>query len=228
MRRTRTTAWMVAAALLAGTLAAAQAGAEQKIKGEIARVMGESLKSLPHYSYQQRTDVRMNGEDTGATLVQVAFGPDGKPMVTPLSAPEPSGRPKRGIRGAVQENMQAEVKQQVEALVKLAGSYTLLDQARLQDLMKRSVLEIVPSASADKLVVSSFLQPGDQAIYKFDAGTYRQTHLNVTTSAGGNPVTIHVLFQTLPTGLTYPAQTDISVPAKGLAVTVNTLNYVGQ
>ena len=64
-------------------------GTDKALLTAIGHQWGSDLKGLTQYSYQLRTDVNMNGDDKGATLVQIAFGPDGKPIVTPISAPQP-------------------------------------------------------------------------------------------------------------------------------------------
>ena len=218
---------------LAGLVVFAQAGpapAEvKKILEGVGQQLGKDTAGLLKFSYQQRTAVQMKGEDKGVTLAQVAFGPDGRPLVTPLSAPPPeSGRQKRGLRGAIKKDMTEDAKQEVEDLVKLSSGYLMLSQAKTQELLQKSEVQIVPAEGTVKLVTKGFLEPGDQVFRKFDGKTYRQMDTRVDTSVEGNPITIVATYQTLPSGLTYCSQTEISVPAKGLKITVNTMNYQPQ
>lgn len=223
--------WLIAPVLLAALAALAQAGPGdiKKVLESIGQQLGADTKGLLARSYQQRTAIQLKGEDKGATLAQVSFGPDGKPVVTPLSAPqEPQGRQKRGVRGAIQKEAKEDFKEDVEGLVKLANGYLLLNQAKIQELLQKSEVSFIPTEGQVKLTTTGFLQPGDKVFRKFDAKTYRQVHTRVETSAGGSPATIVATYQTLPSGLTYCAQTEIAVPAKGLIITLNTMNYQPQ
>lgn len=219
--------------LAAGLMALAQAGAGpaevKKILEGVGQQLGKDTAGLLKFSYQQRTAIQMKGEDKEATLAQVAFGPDGKPIVTPISAPPPeTGRQKRGIRGAVQKEVKEGVSEEIQGLVKLSNGYLMLNKDKMQQLLQKSEVSILPAEGAVKLVAKDFLQPGDQVFRKFDSKTFQQTHTRVETSAGGNPVTIVATYQSLPSGLTYCAQTEITVPAKGLKITLNTMNYQPQ
>jgi hypothetical protein len=216
-------------ALLALAQAGGGAGDAKKTLESIGQQLGKDTAGLLKESYQQRTAIQMKGEDKGATLAQVAFGPDGKPLVTPISAPPPeTGRQKRGVRGAVQKDVKEGVSEEIQGLVKLANGYLMVNQAKMQELLQKAEVSFIPGEGTVKLSVQNFLQPGDKVFRKFDGKTFRQMHTRVETAAGGSPVTIEATYQTLPSGLTYCAQTEISVPAKGLKITLNTTNYQPQ
>jgi hypothetical protein len=201
------------------------AATDKPLLAAIGQQMGANLQALVTYTYQQRVHVQINGEDKGTTLVEIAFGPDGKPLVTPISSTPPQGRQRMGLRGAVQKSMEAEAKQEIDGLVKLATGYTMLSPAKVQEMLGKSEALMIPAENALRLDVRGFLVPGDKANFRFDAASSRQTHAHVETSADGNPVVIDAQFQTLPTGLTTCAQTMINVPSKGIFITVNTFDY---
>jgi hypothetical protein len=191
----------------------------------IGKQLGTNLQALMTYTYQQRVQVQVNGEDKGTTLVEVAFGPDGKPLVTPLSSTPPQGRQRHGLRGDIQKSMEGEAKQEIDGLVKLAAGYTMLNPPKIQEMLGKGEVLMIPAQNALRIDVKSFLVAGDEANLKFDAASNRQKHAHVETSAGGNQVVIDAQFQTLPSGLTTCAQTMINVPAKGIFITVNTFDY---
>src|SRR5512147_2079129 len=82
--------------LTAGALAQAPAQSTQNLEtlAMIGLQMGESMKALTGYTFQRRTAVTINGEQENVTLVQVAFGPGGQPLVTTLSS-----EPQKELRG---------------------------------------------------------------------------------------------------------------------------------
>ncbi len=191
----------------------------------IGQQLGANLQALMTYTYQQRVQVQINGEDKGTTLVEVAFGPDGKPIVTPMSSTPPQGRQRHGLRGAVQKNMEEDAKKEIDGLVKLAAGYTMLSPPKVQEMLQKAEALLIPAQNSLRLDVKSFLVAGDSANFKFDAASNRQTHAHVETTAEGKPVIIDAQFQTLATGLTTCAQTMINVPSKGIFITVNTFDY---
>jgi|WetSurMetagenome_2_1015567.scaffolds.fasta_scaffold07134_3 hypothetical protein len=199
--------------------------ADKPLLAAVAKQAGANLQALLTYTYQQRVQVQINGEDKGTTLVEIAFGPDGKPLVTPMSSTPPQGRQRHGLRGDIQKSMEAEAKQEIDGLVKLAAGYTMLNPPKIQEMVQKAETLMIPAQNAIRLDVKSFLVAGDEANFKFDAASNRQRHAHVETSAGGNPVVIDAQFQNLPSGLTVCAQTMINVPAKGISITVNTFDY---
>jgi hypothetical protein len=199
--------------------------ADKPLLAAIGKQAGANLQALMTYTYQQRVQVQVNGEDKGTTLVEIAFGPGGKLLVTPISSTPPQGRQRIGLRGAIQKDMEEKEKQEIDGLVKLAAGYTMLNPAKIQEMLGKGEVLMIPAQNALRIDVKSFLVAGDEANLKFNAASNRQTHAHVETSAGGNPVTIDAQFQTLPTGLTTCAQTMINVPAKGIFITVNTFDY---
>lgn len=191
----------------------------------IGQQLGANMQALVTYTYKQRVQVTVNGEDKGTSLFQIAFGPDGKPLVTTLSSTPPQGRQRHGLRGAVQKDMEEQAKGEIDGLVKLAAGYTMLGPPKIKDLLGKGLVLMIPAENAIRIDVKGFLVAGDEANYKFDAANNRQSHVHVVTSTGGNPVTIDAQFQTLPSGLTTCAQTQINVPAKGIFITLNTFGY---
>lgn len=229
MKRTFTAiAFSTAAAALmaqAPTKVPLSPAADKPLLAAVAKQTGANLQALVTYTYQQRVQVQIGGEDKGTTLVEIAFGPDGKPIVTPMSSTPPQGRQRHGLRGAIQKNMEEDAKKEIDGLVKLASGYTTLSPPKIQEMVQKAETLMIPAQNALRLDVKSFLVPGDEANFKFDAGSSRQTHAHVETSANGMPVTIDAQYQTLPTGLTTCAQTMINVPSKGIFITVNTFDY---
>lgn len=230
MRRTVAVCLVVA---LAGPVASAQAGKGQgeakKILEGVGQQLGKDMKGLLKYTYQQRTAIESRGEERGTTLVQVAFSPEGKPLITPLSAPkEDEGRRKRPARRAIENEVKANAKEEVEALVKLSASYLTLGPEAIQGLLEKAEVSVNPSDGTVKLEASELVRPGDRVYRKFDGKLFHQTHTRVETSYDGDTVTIVATYKTLDSGLTVCQQTEIAVPAKGLKITVNTMNYQQQ
>ena len=88
--------------LLALRVAPVYAQGSRELLTNISQQIGQSMQALIGYSYQQRTEVQVNGETKSVRLVQVAFGPDRQPLITPISS-QPPEETERGLRGRIKE-----------------------------------------------------------------------------------------------------------------------------
>jgi hypothetical protein len=219
---------LVAMLVPAWAQAPARSAEDLQILGQIGLQMAENMQSLTGYTFQQRTAVQLNGEQKNVTLVQVAFGPDHKPLITTLSS-EPPEKPTRGpLRRKIKEEKTDEMKGMIEQVVQLSNSYLMLNQEKLAQLGRMAQIWMNPDGSTIRLVASGFQQPGDQVTITCEGQTKRQTQTQVTTRIFGGPMTVLAQYQTMPTGLNYNGQTVINVPAKGMQITINTFNYMKQ
>jgi hypothetical protein len=232
--KTRVILSLVAALSVATVLVPAWAqaqgrGAEElKILADVGIQIGENMKALTGYSFQQRTAVNTEGEQKNVTLVQVAFGPDGKPLITTLSSQPPEDLGRGPLRRKIKEEKIEEFKDMVEQVVQLSNSYLMLNQEKLAKLGQLAQVWVTPGGGAIRVVASGFQQPGDQITITCDGKTKRQTQTQVTTSIFGGPMTVAAQYQQWSTGLNYNGQTVINVPGKQLQITINTMNYMKQ
>jgi hypothetical protein len=104
----------------------------------------------------------------------------------------------------------------------------MLKGAQIQQLIQQGQVWVNPGSGSVRVDVSNFLQPGDHMTMNCDGMTKNRMQAQVQAVSNGTPLTINAVFQTLPTGLDYLAQTTINVPSKGLQITINTLNYIKQ
>jgi len=203
--------------------------AVKRLRDRIGEQLDEDANGLLTHSYQQRIEFQFRGERKSTTLVQVAFKPDGKLLITPMGAVAESGGRKRvGLLGALQDGFAQKDLEEVEELVSLAHSYLLLSPAKRQAFLEKSEVSILSAEEIIKLVGKDLLERGDQVIRTFDGKTGQPVQTGVETSVGRDAVTILATYQTLPSGLTTCAQTEIAVPARKLTITLNTMNYQPQ
>ena len=201
---------------------------ELQILGQIGIQIAENTAALTGYTYQQRTAVKINGETKNVTLVQVAFGPDRKPLVTTLSSEPPETLSGGPVRRAIEEKKINEMKGMIQQVTQVANSYLILDQEKLGPVGRTAQVWVTPDGSTIRLVASNFQQPGDQITITCDGRAKRQVRTDVITTVFGGPMTVAAQYQQAPTGLNYNAQTQINVPEKALQETINTMNYVKQ
>jgi len=224
----RRTALIAAAWVLAVVPCFAQPAQNLEILAQVGLQMGENMEALTGYTYQSRTAVMINGELKNVKLVQVAFGPDRKPLVTTLSSEPPEELHGGPFRRKIEEDKINQMKGEIEQVVTLANSYLMLNREGLQQLGRIAQVWMSPDGSSIRLVASGFQQANDQVTITCDGATKRQLQTQVTTTVFGGPMTVNAQYQVWPTGLNYNAQTLINVPAKGMQITINTMNYMKQ
>jgi hypothetical protein len=204
--------------------APAYAQGSQELLTAITQQMGRSMQALTSYSYQQRTEVQVDGETKSVQVVQVAFGPDKQPLITTISS-QPSGDTGFGLRARIKERKAEEMKEEVENLVQLSNSYLMLSQEKMQQLVRQGQVLVNPDSGNVRVNVSSLLQTGDQITMDCQGTTKNRIQTQVQTTSDGTSVKITAQYLRLSTGLNYAAQTVINVPDKGLQIMINTMNY---
>jgi hypothetical protein len=224
-----TVAWILGV-LLAPASAQAPAQSTQNIEvlALVGAQMGENMKALTGYTYQQRTAVQIDGETKNVKLVQIAFGPDSQPLITTLSSEPPEQLSGGPIRRHIEEKKINEMKDTIEQVVQLSNSYLMLNQQSLQQLGRIAQAWMSPDGSSIRVTASGFQQAGDQVTITCDGKTKRQTQTQVTTTVFGGPMTILATYRQWSTGLNYNDQTLINVPGKSMQITINTMNYMKQ
>ncbi len=219
---------ILAMSLPAWAQAPAQSTQNLEILALVGAQMGENMRALTGYTFQQRTAVQINGELKNVKRVQVAFGPGGQPLITTLSSEPPEELHGGPIMRRIEENKANEMKGEIEQVVQLSNSYLNLNQELLGQLGRLAQVWVSPDGSTIRLVATGFQQPGDQVTITCDGRTKRQQQTQVNTNIFGGPMTILANYQQWPTGLNYNAQTAINVPGKNMQITINTFNYVKQ
>jgi len=208
--------------------APAQSTQNLEMLAMVGAQMGENMKALTGYTFQQRTAAQINGELKNVKLVQVAFTPQKETLVTTLSSEPPEQLHGGPIMRHVEEDKAKEMKGEIEQVVALSNSYLNLNQQGLQQLGRMAQAWMSPDGNTIRVTASGFQQPGDQVTITCDGATKRQLQTQVTTTIFGGPMTILATYRQWPTGLNYNAETVINVPGKSMQITINTMNYIKQ
>jgi len=171
----------------------------------------ENSKALRSYSWNMRTEVRLQGQPQSTTLEKLRYDLDGKLQVTPT-----------GGSGQLTEDLQ----QAVDALARLGFSYANPDPAKLEQFMRKvSIWEGKGrNAGTDRIEGGGFLNPKDSV--EIRAKSQRADTLDVETSFRGTHVSIRADYRRLPKdGPAYVARLAVTVLSQGLEVIVENFDY---
>ncbi|MGA8893428.1 MAG: hypothetical protein WB493_17845 [Anaeromyxobacteraceae bacterium] len=216
---------VVAAIALQAFAASAQANIGENAAKTVQIVQSRAANAtlLKQYTWNERIDFLVNGQEKDLRLDLVNIGLDGKLQRTIMndqSAPLPRGF----IRRAIAEGKKKDLQQYIQGLGELLHKYTLPTPGAVLNFLDTATT--VPSGPGQLMVTGqNVVQPGDSLTIYLDAATKKTQRVTVSTTFQGNPVSLTATFATLASGLNYPAYAEVVVPAKGYDVKVQNFNY---
>jgi len=231
---TRTIGVFAALALCALQPAAAQApppaAAPAKDHGTaIKENLQKSLAALRQYQWVETTVVSMKGEEKSRTQDSCYYGADGKVQKTPIGAPAPPPKEKRGVRGKVVENKKEEVSDAVKQAVALVKQYVPPDPAKIQAAKAAGRLSVSPPDAAGKvqLVIKDYLKPGDSLTLMANAATDQITGMmvNTYTDTAKDAVGLKVGFGSFADGTVFPAKINLDIASQQLGIAIENSGY---
>lgn len=219
--------------LLAGLLAlvlpqVAQAQTAISSDANMAVQITEARKAndalMRQYTWNSRTELLENNEVKDIRLELVNYAPDGT-LQRSLLNDTGAALPRGFLRRAIAEDQRKKVEEYLTGLRGLLDQYTLSTTGKILDFMTTATT-IGPDASGLlEMTGHNVVSPGDTLSIWTDARTRKTRRLLVNGFYQGDIVTLTATFNTLPSGLTYMAYANVSVPAKQMTVQVQNFDY---
>ena len=151
-----------------------------------------------------------------------------KPACTELSleqAPPPSGF----LRRRIAEKKADELHAYMDTVRTLVAGYVPLNTELVRKAYDGGnvLVGVDPSTGADRLIITSYMQPGDAVTIVYRASTKQLISVSLSTYVGqpSAPVKANITFSTLANGVFYAYQKTLDVPGKGLMVTVTSTDF---
>jgi len=215
----------VAALTLHAVAASAQGNVAQSAAQtvQVMQSRAQNAALLKQYTWNERIDFLVNGQQKDLRIDLVNIGPDGKLQRTTLND-ESSPLPRGFFRRKIAEGKKKDVQEYIQGLGELLHKYTLPTPGAVLNFLDAGTT--VPSGPGQlTLSGQNVVQPGDSLTIYIDAATKKTQRVVVNTTFQGNPVNLTATFATLASGLNYPAYAEVVVPAKGYDVRVQNFNY---
>jgi hypothetical protein len=179
------------------------------------------------YQWVQTTTVSLNGEVKSSKAQQVTHAADGSLVKTDLTPPAAAPG---GIRGRIIERKKEELTADMQAAVELVKGYLPPDAARIEAAHAAGGIDVAlaPNGVGYTINIANYLKPGDKLSITIEPGTNLITDAKVASwlSSPSDPVTANISMGVLPGNISYPAEVQLSVPSKGLVVTVRNSDYI--
>ena len=215
------------------TLAFAQEPEQESLEQEppniavLATQIDEGRKrnaaEMRNYSWNTRTEVKMDGESKSVKVELVRFTPEGELQKAIVSDSAAGAKKPRGIRGKVAKKKIKGMQEWGAELGELLQQYGLPTSGNILDFLNSATVE--RSGQIVNLVGSNVVQQGDHMTMLVDANSKQLKIIEVKTSLDGDVVDVQIISKNLDDGLSYTAQQVVKVPAKKVELIIENYDF---
>lgn len=192
---------------------------------EIVEARKANAALLKQYSWYTRTELFKDGELKDTKVDLVNYGPDGKLQHAEVSNQSDAKSPRGPLRRAIADDKKNDFKEYMHGLKKLLEQYTLPDAGSVLNFMLAAKVNGPDATGLVSMSGNGVVQPGDSLTIFTDAATRQTRKAVIVTTYQGDPVNATATFETLPSGLTHVASSELVVPSKKVKVQVQNFNY---
>jgi len=207
-----------------------QATANPEMQQKVAALkqsLAENQQALHQYTWTEKMETIFKGETKSTKQWQCKYDPDGIVQKTALDSPQPPQR-KRGVKGKVIEKKKGEMKDYMERVASLVKRYVPPEGSQMQASFQSGNGAMQPAADGVvTLVFHDYAKPGDTVSLKFDTAAKKIQGYDVSTylDAPEEVVTLRVVFENLPDGTNYVAQSILDATAKQVQIRTTNSGY---
>ena len=237
-RQSTTNIWLAGAATGLGTillgLSSLLIAQEQDLPGqeppniavlatEITDARKQNAAEMRNYSWNTRTEVKMDGEIKSVKVELIRFTPEGELQKATVSDSAEGAKKPRGIRGKVASTKVKGMQEWAAELGKLLEQYGLPTAGSLLDFLDSATVE--RTGQMVNLLGSNVIQQGDHMSMLVDAGNKQLKIIEVQTSLDGDAVDVQIISKNLDDGLSYTARQVVKVPGKKVELSIENYDF---
>lgn len=211
---------------LVGPLMAQETEDTAQIALDYSKALQANTKALMAYSWNERSQVSMEGEDIVVILQLIRYTKDGQFQATLLSQEpdRPGGKgPKKKKANAIYDGSV----QAATSIPQLLMSYTMLTSGQLVDFFGNGTMSPGDEdmAGTTKIVSSNVLQKGDSVTLYVDMTTMLPKGMDVKTVANEKAIEAYLDFGLLKDGTTYLSNAETVIPENGMKIMLETFDH---
>jgi hypothetical protein len=205
-------------------------GANPELQEKVAALkqsVARNQQALRQYAWTEKTEMILKGETKNTKFSQCRYSPDGTVQKTEIDSTPPP-KQARGLKGRVIEKKKDEMKDYMERVASLIQRYVPPDGSQMQESFRAGKAAIQPTEGGIvTLVFGSYAKPGDTVKLIFDAASKKIRGYDVNTylDAPDEVVTLNVVFENLPDGTNYVAQSVLDATAKQIQIRTTNSSY---
>ncbi|MGB8478492.1 MAG: hypothetical protein WCE63_06580 [Acidobacteriaceae bacterium] len=199
---------------------------QQKVAA-LKQALGQNKQALSHYTWVETRQMILKGDVKSTQLFQCQYGPDGKVQKSAIGPPQPPPAHQRGMKGRVVEKKTGEMKDYMEQVASLIKFYVPPTRAQIQNSFQAGKASIQPQGGLVTLVFRDYAVPGDSMSVTIDGASnkIRSFVVNTYLNDPSQVVTLNAVFQSLPDGTNYVAQTVLDATAKQIQIRTTSANF---
>ncbi len=193
---------------------------QQKVAA-LKQSVAQNQQALHQYTWTETQVTFLKGETKSTKQFQCQYGPDGKVQKTSLDGNQPPPQEQRGLRGRVIEKKTDEMKDYMGRVASLIQSYVPPEGYLMQASFQNGKAAVQPTGNGTVMFVfHDYSQPGDNVTLTFDTAAKKVQGYNVNTylDSPDDAITLKVVFDSLPDGTNYTAQSVLDATAKQIQI----------
>lgn len=211
---------------LPGILQAQEPADPAQMALDYAAALQGNAKALQAYSWNERTQVSMGGENVVVILQLVRYTTDGDLQATLISQ-EPEKPGGRGPKKKKAKKIYDGSVEAANAIPKLLVSYTMLSSGQLVDFFGKGTLSPGDGdmAGTTKIVGANVLQQGDAVTLWLDMATMLPKGMDVKTVANEKVIEASLDFSVLEEGTAYPSAAEAVIAENDMTIKYETFDH---
>ncbi|MBI4889527.1 MAG: hypothetical protein HY821_02810 [Acidobacteria bacterium] len=216
----------LAISILIAASASAQTPAPevQQRLAAVKQAIAENHQRLQAYTWTESTELSLKGEVKRMDQKECHYGPDGKVVKVPITAP-PEKKTPHGLKGRIVEKKVEEFKEYMDRFGSLISRYVPPNPADLQQAQKSGKATL--DKAAGTLVFNDYVKSGDKVAFAFDPAARKLRTFSVNTYLDGpqDVVTVNARFSSLPDGTSYVDESVLTSASKQLKIKTTNFDY---
>jgi hypothetical protein len=205
----------------------ATAELQQKVTA-LKQSVAQNQQALHQYTWTETMETIFKGETKSTKVSQCQYGPDGQVQKTALGGDQPPATQQRGLKGKVIAKKKGEMQDYMQRVASLIQRYVPPEGSQMQDSFQAGKAALQPLGGGIVTVVfRDYAKAGDTVSLTFDATTQKIRGYDVNTylDAPSDVVTLKVVFDNLPDGTNYVAQSVLNATAKQIQIRTTNSTY---
>ena len=190
---------------------------------EINEGRKQNAAQMRNYSWNTRTEIKMDGEVKSVKVELIRFTPEGELQKAIVSDSSAGAKKPRGVRGKVAKNKIKGMQEWGAELGQLLQQYSLPTSGSILDFLDSATVE--KTGNMVNLVGKNVIQQGDHMAILVDADSKQLKIIEVKTNLDGDAVDVQIISKNLDDGLSYTSRQVVKVPAKKVELIVENYDF---
>lgn len=190
---------------------------------EINEGRKQNSAQMRDYSWNTRTEIKMDGEVKSVKVELIRFTPEGELQKATVSDSSADAKKPRGIKGKVAANKKKGMQEWAAELGQLLQQYSLPTSGNILDFLDNATVQ--RTGRMVNLVGQNVIQQGDYMAILVDSESKQLKIITVQTSLGEDAVDVKITSENLDDGLSYTARQVVKVPAKKVELIVENYDF---